>query len=225
MRFTSMSIARSCAATPLALATAMSVAFAPIGWAQTTAPDPATAEADAMTQTPAPADAASATAASASADGAADAQGALPPGAIAQVAGADGTAHGTATFTEGPSGGILVHMDFEAIPASGRHAVHVHEIGACEGPTFESAGGHLTGGKEHGILHAGGMHLGDMPNIMVSDEGVHSGEAFLEDATLDQLLDDDGSAVIIHAGVDDYMSQPSGDAGDRIACGVLNRAD
>lgn len=107
----------------------------------------------------------------------------------------------------------------------GEHAFHIHETGQCE-PPFKSAGGHYNpDDKKHGEVE-GGPHAGDMPNITVGDDGKVSIDHTNEKVSLDKdadhtLFDDDGSAIVIHAKADDYESQPSGDAGDRIACGVI----
>lgn len=136
---------------------------------------------------------------------------------------------GTVTMEETASGVILIEITAEGVP-EGEHGVHVHETGQCEGPTFESAGGHLARGLDHGVKAANGPHPGDLPNVHVASDGVLHVEYFTRGFTLgnegdERLLDDDGSAFIIHSGADDYESQPSGDAGDRIACAVLEAAE
>ncbi|MCX2721633.1 superoxide dismutase family protein [Roseibium salinum] len=135
---------------------------------------------------------------------------------------------GTVEMTETASGVVHVVVNAEGLPA-GKHGFHVHETGSCEADGgFKSAGGHLAGDKEHGINSSGGPHPGDLPNIHVGEDGILQAEFFARGFTIgegvdERLLDDDGAAVIIHAGADDYSSQPSGDAGDRLACGVLAR--
>nr|WP_318272800.1 superoxide dismutase family protein [Paracoccus saliphilus] len=139
----------------------------------------------------------------------------------AQVEGADGTSHGTVTVQPTPSGVSVVTLDLQNLP-QGVVAVHLHETGACEGPDFKSAGGHLAmEGQEHGVLFEGGPHAGDLPNLHVPESGEIMAEHFVADLTPEILDDDDGTGFIIHAQADDYESQPAGDAGDRIACGVL----
>lgn len=121
--------------------------------------------------------------------------------------------------------GVWLNVSIESLPA-GTHAFHIHETGKCEGD-FKSAGGHFApAGNKHGILVKGGSHAGDMPNIHVPADGSLNIEVFAPDVTLDKgaensLFDADGSAIVIHEGIDDYKSQPSGDAGARIACGVV----
>ena len=138
---------------------------------------------------------------------------------------AEGAEVGDVIITETASGVLHLILDLRdgVLPAA-QHGFHIHETGACEAPSFESAGGHLAGDKEHGIHSPNGIHLGDLPNITTYDAGAVHVEYFLADVPMDQILDDDGSAVVIHDGVDDYTTQPSGNAGDRLACGVLEES-
>jgi Cu-Zn family superoxide dismutase len=109
----------------------------------------------------------------------------------------------------------------------GPHAFHIHEKGVCEGD-FSSAGGHFNPtNAQHGFMNPDGSHVGDMPNLVVPSNGALDVELFVAGASLKSssqvsLNDDDGSAFVIHAGVDDYVSDPAGNAGGRIACGVIN---
>lgn len=150
---------------------------------------------------------------------------ARPAMAKAEMKDAKGVSLGTMTFEQTPHG-VLIKADLKGLPA-GTHALHVHEIGKCD-PPFKTAGGHFNPThKEHGLKNVKGMHAGDMPNVEVPA----SGEAHVEVLNpnislapgLGDLLDADGSAVVLHAGVDDYASNPAGNAGDRIACGVVQR--
>lgn len=141
--------------------------------------------------------------------------------ATAQMAGAEGEAFGTVTVAETASGQIHLSFTLENLP-EGTRAIHIHETGSCEPPGFDSAGGHLTGGRDHGAQAPGGMHAGDLPNITVGADGSYQGEVLTDNVTMDEVLDSDGSAIVIHADADDYISQPAGNAGDRIACGVLD---
>ena len=104
----------------------------------------------------------------------------------------------------------------------GPHGFHIHETGSCE-PPFESAGGHFNpAGAEHGFHSEAGPHAGDMTNITVAADGTVGVEVLNTFLTLDRtLFDADGAAIVIHASPDDYRAQPSGHAGDRIACGVI----
>lgn len=141
----------------------------------------------------------------------------------AQVEAADGTSHGTVTVQPTASGVSVVTLELENLP-QGVVAVHLHETGACEGPDFKSAGGHLAmDGENHGVMAEGGPHVGDLPNLHVAEGGTAMVEHFVADLTPEVLDDEDGTGFIIHAKADDYESQPAGDAGDRIACGVLTR--
>jgi Cu-Zn family superoxide dismutase len=132
---------------------------------------------------------------------------------------AEGSEIGTVTATDTESGVVHVIVSAEGIEPGG-HAIHFHETGECEGD-FSSAGGHIAGGRQHGLVE-GGPHPGDLPNAHVQEDGILMAEAF--DARLDlreAFMDEDGAAFIIHSGADDYESQPSGDAGERVACAVM----
>lgn len=143
----------------------------------------------------------------------------------AAVIGADGSEIGTASVSQSAAGPVLVKARIEDM-TPGEHGFHIHETGKCEADTeFKSAGGHYAGdgGPEHGLVE-GGPHAGDMANVFVGEDGV------LEVAVLNPrvsiggsnpLDDADGSALMVHSGPDDYQSQPSGDAGGRVACAVL----
>jgi Cu-Zn family superoxide dismutase len=109
----------------------------------------------------------------------------------------------------------------------GVHGMHLHASGACDAPGFESAGAHLNpGGRQHGTSNPAGAHLGDLPNVTVGNGGSGTVSATLpgpRDAVLAELFDGDGTAVVVHATADDYRTDPSGNSGGRIACGVLTR--
>lgn len=145
----------------------------------------------------------------------------LAQDATATLSNRDGEEIGTVTMSATPSGQMHLVIEAQDVP-EGVHGVHVHETGDCSAADFTSAGGHLAGDAEHGVLVEGGPHPGDLPNAHVQSDGVLAMEAFKPGLSLDSVLDDDGSAFIIHAGADDYESQPAGDAGDRIACGVFD---
>jgi Cu-Zn family superoxide dismutase len=104
----------------------------------------------------------------------------------------------------------------------GRHGVHVHTTGACQ-PTFAAAGGHWNpGATQHGLDGTDGQHAGDMPNVEVGANGSGSlTYGLAPSATLAGLLDADGSAFVVHAGEDDQRTDPAGNSGDRLACGVF----
>jgi Cu-Zn family superoxide dismutase len=144
--------------------------------------------------------------------------------ATAELKNAAGDVVGRARLEQTPTG-VLITLSTSRLP-DGIHAFHVHETGDCTAPTFASAGGHFNPGqREHGFLSARGPHAGDMPNVHVDPTGTVEMELFLNGVTLspgaNALLDQDGAALVLHAGADDYTSQPAGDAGARIACGVV----
>jgi Cu-Zn family superoxide dismutase len=129
---------------------------------------------------------------------------------------------GTVTFRDAPDG-VLIDADLRDLPP-GAHGFHVHERGVCD-PPFESAGVHLgSAASAHGFLGVRGPHAGDLPNLLVADDGRVSIELFARGLRFADLRDRDGSAVVVHARPDDHRSQPAGDAGDRIACGVIGAA-
>jgi Cu-Zn family superoxide dismutase len=142
--------------------------------------------------------------------------------ARAAMANADGGSVGEVTLVQTPNG-TLLHATLTGLPP-GAHAFHVHTVGKCE-PPFKSAGGHFNpGGQKHGLFAKGGMHVGDMPNIHVPESGALEIEVLNARLMLDAtLFDDDGAAIVIHAGPDDYRTDPAGAAGPRIACGVIEQ--
>ena len=139
-----------------------------------------------------------------------------------------GRAIGEARLQQTPHG-VLVKLDLKnATP--GIHAFHVHEVGRCDAPSFESAGGHFdAAGHQHGFLNPRGHHAGDLPNIEVPASTQHSVEHLVANVTLEPgprtLLDANGSSIVIHAGKDDYMTDPAGNSGDRLACGRIVRVE
>jgi Cu-Zn family superoxide dismutase len=121
--------------------------------------------------------------------------------------------------------GVRVQAEAEGVPA-GTHAFHIHETGDCQTPDFQSAGGHYNpASHQHGWNNPEGPHAGDLPNVHIADDGVLAIEYFTDAVTLGEgdttLFDDDGSAIVLHEGEDDYESDPTGDAGGRIACAVI----
>ena len=143
--------------------------------------------------------------------------------AHAQIKDQKGDHVGTADLME-TRGGLLIKLAFQNMKA-GQHAVHLHEVGRCDAP-FTTAGAHFNPDHhKHGML-VGEGHAGDLPNLHIPDSGELEVELLTTKVTLDQgkpnsLLDQDGTSLVIHATSDDYQSDPAGDSGDRIACGVI----
>ena len=133
---------------------------------------------------------------------------------------------GTATLIETPNG-VLITAELANLPP-GLHGFHIHEVGRCDPATgFESAGEHYNPtGAKHGYMLEDGPHAGDMPNQTAGPDGKMLAQVFNPHVGFSgkaTLFDQDGSALVVHATADDYRSQPSGAAGDRLACGVIQR--
>ncbi|MEO6216134.1 MAG: superoxide dismutase family protein [Sphingomonas sp.] len=140
--------------------------------------------------------------------------------AVAVLHNADGAEVGRATATE-VAGGLRFTIDAKGLP-HGTHGVHVHAIGQCTGPDFASAGGHWNPtAMKHGAMNPQGPHEGDLPNMIVGTDGRGTLGITIPAATMAGLLDPDGSALVVHANQDDLMTDPSGNSGPRIACGVF----
>ena len=147
--------------------------------------------------------------------------------ATAVVYNLNGAAIGTAQLTQSVNGMVTIEIASLALPA-GAHGIHFHQVGKCEGGTtaFSTAGGHFNPlGKEHGLQNPRGPHAGDAPGIEIPASGIGS-VSFTTDrvsltAGATSLFDADGSSIVVHAGADDQVSQPAGNSGGRIACGVI----
>lgn len=144
----------------------------------------------------------------------------------ADIKNGDGESIGEALLTN-DSGNILLDLTVSTI-SPGLHGFHIHTTGTCEAPDFTSAGGHWNPlGAEHGIKNPNGSHAGDLPNLDVDADGnaslVQLSLGELASGAADTLLDADGGAIVIHADADDLSSDPAGNAGPRIACGVLTK--
>ena len=144
-------------------------------------------------------------------------------GARAELRDASGRVVARAMARE-DDGGLRVVVDASGVSA-GVHGVHIHAVGRCDPPGFESAGPHWNPtGREHGRANPQGAHLGDLPNLTVGSDGRGRLVFTVPGAGLRGqrgALDGDGAAVVIHAAADDERTDPSGNSGARVACGVL----
>lgn len=144
--------------------------------------------------------------------------------ASAELRDAAGQVIGFAHFTEDATGQVHVNVHVKGL-TPGLHGIHLHAVGSCS-PTFAAAGGHHNPlGHQHGLDNPLGAHGGDLPNLVVNSAGVGRLNAMTDRATLSPgaitLFDADGSALVIHAGPDDQVTDPTGNSGGRIACGVI----
>ena len=139
---------------------------------------------------------------------------------------AQGQSIGTATLMP-MSGMVHIQLDLKNLKP-GQHALHVHATPKCEGPAFTSAGGHFNpAGKKHGLKSPDGPHAGDMENFTVAADGTFKGMVMAHGITMgseaNSVFANGGTALVIHAGPDDMVTDPAGAAGDRIACGVITK--
>ncbi len=144
--------------------------------------------------------------------------------AKAELKNSEGQSVGTAVIAPA-SGGVKITLRLHNLPA-GEHAIHIHETGKCEAPDFKTAGGHFNPSKKHhGKDNPEGKHAGDMDNITVKQDGTLRTTITEQGATLGEgpnsLFKEGGTAIVIHEKLDDYKTDPAGNAGARIACGVI----
>jgi len=152
--------------------------------------------------------------------------------ATAEFIDREGNDVGTALVTETPTG-VVINLDLHDLPPGAR-AIHIHSVGTCEDPEegFVASGGHLNpDGRPHGLMNPDGPDAGDLPNIVVGDDGRVVVEFFSHLVSLHgaegraTIFDEDGAAFVIHDNRDDHITQPIGGAGPRIACGVIRPLD
>ena len=151
-----------------------------------------------------------------------------PKAAHADIVNSQGAKIGSAKITSTTKGVKIDVTVLELTP--GGHGIHIHTVGKCEGPAFTSSAGHFNPTSAHHGIHnaqSPNPHLGDLPNLVVDESGKGKGSFSVEGVTLgdgaNSLFHEGGTSIVVHAKADDLMSDPSGNSGDRIACGVIEK--
>jgi superoxide dismutase, Cu-Zn family len=142
------------------------------------------------------------------------------PEARASLVSVDGSPRGSATIRNA-AGTMRLTINATGLTA-GPHGLHIHAVGKCDGPDFHTAGGHWNPTtKQHGRDNPMGAHHGDLPNIEIGADGTGAVTTDVP-GTMAELMDADGASIIIHAVQDDYKTDPTGNSGGRVACGVFS---
>jgi len=150
-----------------------------------------------------------------------------PTTATAELKNAQGQTVGTAMLSQ-VGGGVRVVLEARGLPP-GAKGVHIHTVGKCDPPDFTSAGAHFNpAARKHGLQNPDGPHAGDLPNITIGADGTGRLESMNERISLgdgvNSLFDADGSAIVVHAAPDDFKTDPTGNSGGRVACGVITKS-
>ena len=134
---------------------------------------------------------------------------------------------GMAMISPAKGGGVAIDLTLKGLPA-GEHAIHLHEVAKCEGPSYKSAGAHFNPTKkQHGLANPDGPHAGDLPNFKVAANGTATTTITAKNLTMgtepNSIYAGGGTALVIHERADDGKTQPSGNAGNPIACGAITK--
>jgi superoxide dismutase, Cu-Zn family len=154
------------------------------------------------------------------------AKGGKTPSHVVKLQDGQGKNVGTATLQQSAAG-VAIKLNLHGLPP-GDHGIHVHQTAKCDGPDFKSAGGHFNpDGKKHGLDNPEGPHAGDIPNFIVDANGKSKATVAAKGVSLGDdahsVFSGGGTALVIHAKADDGKTDPSGNSGDRIACGVITK--